>query len=127
MTRVVANAIGPDTTFDGVATFTSDGDGLALVETGEMRIAGQGALRGERRYRWRQGAAGIEVYFADGRFFHLIGPGDAPLADHDCAPDTYRVAYDFAAWPRWQAVWHVTGPRKDYRMDTWYSLIGTAT
>ena len=33
---------------------------------------------------------------------------------HDCPPDTYRVRYDFRAWPRWQAEWRVTGPRKDY-------------
>ena len=39
-------------------------------------------------------------------------PGDV----HACDPDTYRVRYDFRRWPRWQAEWRVTGPRKDYGM-----------
>ena len=37
-----------------------------------------------------------------------------PPPAHDCPPDSYRVRYDFRAWPRWQAEWRVTGPRKDY-------------
>ena len=76
-----------------------------------------------RRYRWRDGGAGtIDVLFDDGRFFHRFDAEDpAPGASHACAPDLYRVRYDFRRWPRWQAEWWVSGPRKDYRMVSAYS------
>jgi hypothetical protein len=61
------------------------------------------------------------VLFADGRFFHRFDAEDpAPAAAHDCPPDLYRVRYDFRPWPRWQAEWRVTGPRKDYAMVSRY-------
>ena len=57
--------------------------------------------------------------FVDERAFHRFSP-DAPQASHFCAPDTYRVAYDFTQWPLWQARWQVKGPRKDYEMIACY-------
>ena len=79
-------------------------------------------MQATRRYLWRDGGAGtIDVLFEDGRFFHRFDAEDpAPGASHDCAPDSYRVRYDFRAWPRWQAEWRVTGPRKDYAMVSRY-------
>ncbi|MCE8467683.1 DUF6314 family protein, partial [Rhodovulum sulfidophilum] len=56
----------------------------------------------------------------DGRFFHLIAPGARPEARHDCAPDLYRVRYDFSAWPCWSSFWEVRGPRKNYAMESSY-------
>jgi hypothetical protein len=32
------------------------------------------------------------------------------------------VRYDFRDWPRWQAEWRVTGPRKDYGIVTRFRL-----
>jgi hypothetical protein len=62
------------------------------------------------------------VLFEDGRFFHRFDAEDPlPGASHACAPDAYRVRYDFRAWPRWEAAWRVSGPRKDYAMVTRYS------
>lgn len=119
--RRVANALGPDAGFTGSAVFTPDGAGLTLLESGEMRLEGQGAFRAERRYLWRPGGAGIAVFFEDGRPFHDFDPAQPrPEADHPCAPDQYRVAYDFTAWPEWRANWRVTGPRKDYVMQSRY-------
>ena len=73
-------------------------------------------MRATRRYLWKDGGAGtIDVLFDDGRLFHRFDAEDeAPAAEHACPPDTYRVRYDFRRWPRWQAEWRVTGPRKDY-------------
>jgi hypothetical protein len=73
-------------------------------------------MRASRGYSWRDGGAGtIEVWFEDGRFFHRFCADEPePAAAHDCPPDRYRVRYDFGRWPRWQAEWRVSGPRKDY-------------
>ncbi|WP_370281266.1 DUF6314 family protein [Pseudooceanicola sp.] len=120
--RRVENALGPDARFTGEAVFTPDGAGLVLQETGEMRIEGQGAFRAERRYLWRGVGARIAVLFDDLRPFHDFDPTEPrPEAEHPCAPDHYRVAYDFTGWPRWHAVWQVAGPRKSYVMHSTFS------
>lgn len=119
--RVVENAIGPDARFEGTAEFAPDDAGLVLVERGEMRIEGQGGFAAERRYLWRPSAAGIAVLFSNGRPFHEFDPAsDRPEAEHPCAPDHYRVAYDFSGWPAWRSVWRVRGPRKSYVMQSRY-------
>lgn len=107
--------------FDGEVVFMPEGPGLRYEETGVMHLPGQPPMQATRRYDWRPGAGGIEVFFDDGRFFHTIGPGAQPRARHECAPDLYRVAYDFTGWPLWRAVWQVSGPRKDYEMVTRYA------
>ena len=62
-----------------------------------------------------------EVAFHDGRPFHRFAAGESGAGtDHLCGADLYRVAYDWSAWPDWRAVWEVTGPRKDYRMESRY-------
>ena len=107
----------------GEARFEPVADGLAYREAGTLAFPGTPPMRAERRYLWRDGGAGtIEVFFADGRFFHRFDAEDhVPGATHACDPDAYRVRYDFRAWPRWLAEWRVTGPRKDYAMVSSYS------
>ena len=109
-------------TLAGTARFTPGEGGLAYLEEGTLALGGRPAVAASRRYLWREaGASAIEVRFADGRFFHrFYADEDAPAAVHDCAPDQYRVRYDFARWPRWTAEWRVRGPRKDYVMVTTY-------
>ncbi|OWU82911.1 hypothetical protein ATO6_21685 [Oceanicola sp. 22II-s10i] len=120
--RRVRHGDGTEAMFTGIARFSADGDGLMLHEAGEMRIAGQGAFRAERSYRWSVAGGRIAVWFDDGRFFHAFDPlATHPEAGHDCAPDRYDVAYDFSDWPRWRAVWRVRGPRKDYELSSQYS------
>ncbi len=119
--RVIEDArAGTTGHFTGIARFTPDGAGLALVETGTLHLAGQAPIAASRRYLWRACPDGIAVHFEDGRFFHDIAPGTAPTARHDCPPDLYHVAYDFAAWPEWRATWVVHGPRKDYVLRSRY-------
>ena len=119
--RRVENAVGPDARFAGVARFVPGEGGLVLTEEGEMTVPGLTPMRATRRYLWREAAEGIDVFFDDGRYFHHIGTGSVVEAAHDCAPDVYRVSYDFTGWPRWQAVWQVSGPRKAYRMTSVYA------
>lgn len=104
-------------TFRGTATLRPQGAGLWVWhETGWLRFDEGQPLRAERRYLWREDGERIAVLFGDGRPFHDFVPGAAGQAAHWCDPDDYRVQYDFAGWPDWQAVWTVRGPRKDYRM-----------
>lgn len=109
----------------GEARFSPAPDGLAYEEAGTLAFPGTAPMQASRRYLWRQGGAGgIDVLFADGRFFHAFDPAlPEPSALHDCPPDTYRVRYDFTAWPLWQAEWRVTGPDKDYIMLSRYHPI----
>jgi len=109
-------------TLDGRAVFRPDGAGLTCDETGQLRLTGQPPLTATRRYLWRADAAGIAVLFDDARPFHRFDPAaDAPGDSHDCAPDTYVVQYDFTAWPHWTARWAVSGPRKNYIMESCYA------
>ncbi|HMQ92428.1 MAG TPA: DUF6314 family protein [Amaricoccus sp.] len=107
----------------GTARFDPLPDGLRYLETGTLSFAGTAPIQASRRYLWRDGGAGtIDVFFDDGRFFHRFdAEAPAPAAAHDCPPDRYRVRYDFRGWPRWEAEWRVTGPRKDYAMLTSYT------
>ena len=106
--------------FSGTARFTPGAPGLVCDEAGEMRLPGQPPMPAGRRYLWRVQGGDIAVLFADGRPFHLIGPGARPEAVHDCPPDLYRVRYDFRRWPDWEAEWRVQGPRKSYVSVTAY-------
>lgn len=120
--RQITDALGPDAVLTGTARFSPDDAGLMLHEAGRLELTGQGGFQAERRYLWRQDGAGIAVFFADGRDFHRFDPTlPAPVADHWCDPDTYKVRYDFRDWPLWRAEWRVTGPRKDYVMRSLYT------
>ena len=119
--RVIDDARGGHAArLEGRARFVPDAGGLAYEETGLLSLPGQPPMEATRRYLWRAASAGIEVFFEDGRFFHLIGPGARPEARHDCPPDRYVVAYDFSHWPDWSTRWRVEGPRKDYAMRSDY-------
>ena len=109
--------------FEGEATFEPVAGGLDYRETGRLTLQGAVPMTASRRYLWRDAGSGtIEVLFEDGRFFHRIDAEEpAPGAVHRCDPDLYRVRYDFRGWPRWQAEWRVTGPRKDYAMISRYA------
>ncbi|MBV2361252.1 trigger factor [Thalassococcus sp. CAU 1522] len=116
LSRDLDHADGTRARFDGRAVWTAQEDGALYVETGTLTLAMGGAFAAERRYLWD---ADLGVWFDDGRFFHTV-PRGGGTARHWCDPDQYDVAYDFATWPDWTAVWTVKGPRKDYRSTTRY-------
>lgn len=123
ITRVIHDRTGgPEGRFAGVARFSIAGPDLDYREEGELRLGGA-VFRATRAYRWVPGSAGVEVFFADGRFFHGFA-WDSAAAEHLCGADLYRVRYDFGRWPVWEAVWEVQGPRKDYVMRTQYARAG---
>ena len=116
--REITHADGTVARARGMAQFTPDNDGLAYRETGEIDVNGQ-VLTFERAYQWQ---ADLSVHFDDGRYFHAVPPNGGQ-ATHFCDPDTYVVTYDFVGWPTWIAKWAVSGPKKDYVMQTRYSPV----
>ncbi len=119
LSRQIVPAEGAPARFAGQAVFTPAGAGLCYHETGLLHLEHGPPMQAGRRYLWHAEGGEIVVRFADERPFHRFCP-TAPQASHFCAPDTYRVAYDFAHWPLWLARWQVKGPRKDYEMISRY-------
>ena len=121
--RQIQHADGRENSLTGKATFTRSGTRLIQEESGLLRLDDQ-ALEARQRLVWKQDGSLLRVHFPDMRPFHEFPLGIAdPEAVHDCSPDRYHVAYDFARWPIWGSTWTVTGPRKDYVMNSTYSPV----
>ena len=116
--RIDDRLTGQTGVLEGMARFVPDGDAAAIYdESGLLRLGDATPMTAERRYLWRFAADEVVVRYADGRDFFSFRPaGRGSEIVHVCDADTYRVIHDFTAWPRWQAIWTVTGPRKDYRL-----------
>lgn len=108
--------------FDGQVEFSLHGqDGLYYIETGTLCLGDGPALTANRRYVWDFRDELVQVSFDDGRPFHSFQPGVSGAGtDHLCGADMYRVVYGFVGWPVWTAVWDVSGPRKDYTLESQY-------
>ncbi|MYH57061.1 MAG: trigger factor [Boseongicola sp. SB0675_bin_26] len=121
LVRQIRHADGRKNSLTGEVVFTRSGSRLIQDESGLLRLDDQ-ALEARQRLVWKQDGSLLRVHFADMRPFHEFPLGIAdPEAVHDCPPDRYHVAYDFAHWPIWGSVWTVTGPRKDYVMNSTYT------
>ena len=108
----------------GQAVLSQVPEGLRYDETGLLQFPGTLPMTARRSYLWAAERDGIAVRFDDGRAFHRIDlTGLDPQARHDCPPDTYDVRYDFSRWPDWTSVWQVSGPAKDYVMETLYTRV----
>ncbi|OAN84345.1 hypothetical protein A8B78_07325 [Jannaschia sp. EhC01] len=105
--------------FEGEALWSPDADGLTQTEAGVLRYATAAPMQATRRYLWREDGDGLHVFFDDGRPFHTV-PAQGQEALHDCPPDIYRVRYTFAE-NAFTTVWHVTGPRKDAVLTTYFT------
>lgn len=107
--------------FTGTATFADDDDGLRHRELGSLTWAGATPTSATRELLWRAtGAApAVEVFFADGRFFHrldLTDGRDTPA--HFCVPDHYRGSFVLQDRDHWRYTWRVSGPSKDLTLET---------
>ena len=107
--------------FDGQAVLSAAGTDLTYEEAGRLQM-GQGAvMTATRRYHWAFRDGLVVVTFADHGPFHSFQPGVSGAGtDHSCGSDLYRVKYGFSEWPVWTAVWQVSGPRKEYSLDSRY-------
>lgn len=112
ITRDIRPETGPSARFEGQGVWTPVADGLAYVERGVLKMDAVAPMQAERRYHWRPDLC---VFFDNGRFFHQV-PAVGGKTEHWCDPDTYKVTYDFSAWPCFDVTWDVQGPRKSYAM-----------
>ncbi len=95
-------------------------------ESGEIVLGDGSKLVSSRRYIWQDSGDAIDVSFEDKSFFHRIDLSKRiSKAVHFCAPDTYKVYYDFTSWPDWSVAWNVEGPRKSYKMSSSYRKQGS--
>ena len=123
LTREIHHGDGSEAQLQGRAVFSRSGPRLIQDETGTLILDGR-EMQASQRYVWDRAEGQLNVYFSDMRPFHSVPLGVAhPEAVHLCPPDRYAVAYDFETWPEWRSVWHVEGPRKDYRMTSHYRPI----
>jgi hypothetical protein len=105
-------------TFRGTAELLPRPGGLTYLEQGDLQIGNADPLKAGRTYLWRFQSAVIDVFFADGRFFHSFDPAQARMrAEHACDPDHYVVDYQFVSEGEWRQSWTVVGPRKNYRLE----------
>ena len=107
---------------NGRANFTTARQGLLYDETGLLCF---GRYRGEaeRRYLFAfDGPDAASVHHADGRLFHRLSLmfGRADI-HHQCCEDHYRGRYRVLDRDAFAVSWDVAGPRKRYRMATFYN------
>lgn len=115
----------------GEAIFAVGADDATMICTEALTIDyGGRRLAGQQATIWRfDDTEGPALYFRDGRFFFAMRfrQEDSRLRaafSHDCGEDRYEGAASIADENNWRLVWNVSGPRKDYSLDTFYSRIG---
>ena len=129
---------GAEYTARGEAEFTLEDDGqVRWTERGTLRWAAGSTPVSRTLFLVREdpaddgaSAPAWLVTFEDGRDFH---PWTVGAVEHLCGRDLYRGGVDLPAEPavssdrereperEWELHWRVTGPEKDYTMDTRYS------
>ncbi|GGE34418.1 hypothetical protein GCM10007276_09750 [Agaricicola taiwanensis] len=113
---------------EGGAVFSPHGDGALLYhEEVRLHLADGQELDGSRRYFFRQAGNGFDVLFDERvpRLFHHVelSAAGAELrggAIHYCGADVYESIYDFKPGGSFRVRHMVSGPRKDYLIDTRY-------
>ena len=128
----MARRIEPHGSLAGEARFAPAADGwLDYREQGALRLESGVTTASERRYRFRPLPQGFAIHFAEPQqgLFHavtlasdrrgrLLGRGR-----HLCAADLYLSSYVFLPDGRFVLRHRVRGPRKAYRMTTWYERL----
>ena len=121
-TREISDHLrGEEARAEGKALIVAEEGRWIYEEQANLTLASGQSLTATRRYLWQPAGAGFDLFFEDERPFHRIDLGRSHAASHWCAPDSYDVTYDFAAFPEWESLWQVEGPRKRYAMRTRYA------
>lgn len=115
----------------GEAAIAACGDMATAICTEALMIDyGGQRFAGERTMLWRfDEADGPTLLFPDGRLFVAMqfrqdGGHARALFSHKCGEDLYEGAAAIGDANSWRLVWSVSGPRKDYTLDTFYVRIG---
>ena len=119
-------------TMQGIATFTPlDRGRLAYREQGYLTLANGTIVQAEREYVFSNSDRGFKVFFREDppRLFHEIslsassGGELSGRARHLCKHDDYQSAYMFRPDGTFVVRHVVSGPRKDYTMNTTYTRL----
>jgi hypothetical protein len=103
----------------GYVTFTPSPGGLIQDEDGDLSFGAYRGLATRRYHLLIDRLSMAEVHHADGSPFHRLDltSGVAEIA-HRCSSDRYRGRYRVLHENFFAVSWHVTGPRKNYRLAT---------
>lgn len=119
-------------TVQGIAIFTPlDSGRLIYREQGYLKLANGTTMQAEREYVFSDSDGGFKVFFREDppRLFHEIslsassGGALSGYASHLCKCDDYRSAYMFLPDGTFVVRHVVSGPRKDYTMNTIYTRL----
>jgi hypothetical protein len=119
-------------TMQGIATFAPlDSGRLAYREQGCLKLANGTEVQAEREYFFSNSDGGFKVFFREDppRLFHEIflsassGGKLSGHARHVCKRDEYQSAYMFLPDGTFAVRHVVSGPRKDYTMNTSYTRL----
>jgi hypothetical protein len=125
--RISDRRASQDGVFRGTARFrpAAGGRELEYTEDGELLFGShRGPARRSLIYREREDGA-ADVRFADGReFYRLDLRSGTWQAEHPCRADRYQVTVTRLSPDSFTETWQVTGPDKDYELETTYRRIG---
>ncbi|BCJ91523.1 hypothetical protein IZ6_22580 [Terrihabitans soli] len=125
----ISRTIDPQGALDGTASFSVRDNGwLAYSEEGELTLP-HGQFTARRSYLFEPREDGFAVWFdaEPKRLFHEIaldGPDRGTRtgsASHLCRDDLYLSEYSFEPDGRFSIRHRVTGPYKDYTVNTLYT------
>jgi hypothetical protein len=104
---------------EGRMTIAPDPGGLVQDEAGWLRFGGHQGGATSRYLIGIERPTQASIRHADGRPFHALDLSTG-IADiqHQCAEDHYRGRYRVLHPDSYLVTWHVTGPRKHYRLAT---------
>jgi hypothetical protein len=108
---------------DGPTPGSATCDETLVIDYGGRRIDGASRLI------WRfEDCAGPDLFFSDGRLFcamrfHRNASGWRAAFTHECGADSYDGVALIDDANCWRLIWTVSGPRKDYTLDTRYARI----
>ncbi|MCK1477241.1 hypothetical protein IVB27_21155 [Bradyrhizobium sp. 197] len=117
-------------TMQSIAVFTPlDSGWLAYREQGYLKLANGTIVQAEREYVFRSSDGGFSVFFREDppRLFHEISLSAScrgelsGRARHLCKRDNYQSAYMFLPDGTFVVRHVVSGPSKDYTMNTTYT------
>jgi Family of unknown function (DUF6314) len=124
--RISDHRSGKIGSFRGTASFSRGTPlTLAYAESGELRL---GSHRGPAERSLLVVDAGdgtADVRFADGREFYRLDLRTGHCAAvHPCRADRYEMTAARLSPDRYTEAWRVTGPDKDYELQTTYTRAG---
>jgi hypothetical protein len=127
--RINDHSSGQVGSFRGTASFRPCAESrprtLVYTESGELRLGSHRGPAGRRLLVLDPGDGTVDVQFADGReFYRLDLRLGACAAEHPCRADQYDVTVTRLSADSYAETWRVTGPAKDYELQTTYTRTG---